>query len=111
MRNLRNLRNLPAATQRGNYRFLCNLLKNTHVRSVNRLSGSAVFAGSATSRSTLSLAGRSIQRGACGVPRRPSTGALYSCCEGTAEMVGRYTAKQGARQSAAVRIAERRVQF
>ncbi len=29
----------------------------------------------------------------------------------TAEMVGRYTAKQGARQSAAVRIAERRVQF
>jgi len=27
------------------------------------------------------------------------------------EMVGRYTAKQGARQSAAVRIAERRVQF
>jgi integrase len=29
----------------------------------------------------------------------------------TAEMVGRYTAKQGARQSAAVRIAERRAQF
>ena len=29
----------------------------------------------------------------------------------TAEMVGRYTAKQGARQSAALRIAERRVQF
>jgi hypothetical protein len=29
----------------------------------------------------------------------------------TAEMVGRYMAKQGARQSAAVRIAERRVQF
>ena len=29
----------------------------------------------------------------------------------TAEMVGRYTAKQGARQSAAARIAERRVQF
>lgn len=29
----------------------------------------------------------------------------------TAEMVGRYTAKQGARHSAAVRIADRRVQF
>jgi site-specific recombinase XerD len=29
----------------------------------------------------------------------------------TAEMVGRYTAKQGVRQSAAVRIADRRVQF
>jgi hypothetical protein len=29
----------------------------------------------------------------------------------TAEMVGRYTAKQGARQSAAVRIADRRVPF
>jgi integrase len=29
----------------------------------------------------------------------------------TAEMVGRYTAKQGARQSAAVRVADRRVKF
>jgi integrase len=29
----------------------------------------------------------------------------------TAEMVGRYTAKQGARQSAAVRVADRRVRF
>lgn len=29
----------------------------------------------------------------------------------TAEMVGRYTAKQGARQTAAVRVAERRVRF